>query len=117
MVHEILERRICAGAVVAMPVANRDKEWTGKRELGAAIRVSNKKIRLVAKDRLMCRHPPNDHVGHLCFPLVLKFANSLESADALQKFSDVMPAAPFAIADDVNARLFLEADRENHRVV
>jgi hypothetical protein len=62
-------------------------------------------------------HPPDDHTPEFDLALVLEPVNGLETADAIKEFIHILHAAPFAVADDVQAGLLLQPDGEADHIV
>src|SRR5580658_6791286 len=100
-----------------MPISNGNQKRAGLGELGAAIGVASEEFAIPRKHRLRRGHFPDDDLRQFRLALVFVSANALKTADTRKEFTDIMPPAPFAVADDINPGLLLEADGENHQIV
>ena len=116
VLQEVLAGGVGLAAVVLVPVADGDQERAGQRELGDAVGVRGRgSAASSAKtgSAAVIRRTTTSRVLRL--PLVLETAGSARSRRRGPGTRDVLRAAPLAVADHVQARLLLQADREADR--
>jgi len=117
MIHEALDCGVSFAAVIFVPVAHGNQERAGEGKLRNARGVVHEEAGIGGEHRFGYLHPAHHDVAVFCLSLMLVPPDFFKSADAGEKLADVVAAAPFAVADDVDSGQLLQADRKQHHLV